>query len=89
MWSELVVVVLKTSCQRPGCWQIFEVFQRQKLVSKAAVETLDIPVLPGAARLDVQHFKLQLLKPRPNDDRREFRTVVAANVIRKTSRDSR
>ena len=85
MGSASVVVVEETCCQRAGCWEIFEVFQRQKLVSKTAVEAFDITVIPGAAGLDVENFKLQFLEPRADPGCCELRAVVTANVIRKPS----
>ena len=48
----------------------------QQFIPQRAVERLDVPVLPRAARLDEQRLHLQGLEPEPDELRRELRAVV-------------
>jgi len=65
--------------------EIQEQLTIEALISKLAVEALDVSIFPGTARLDEQCSDILLLQPPLDGLRRELRTVIAANVIRATT----
>ncbi len=57
----------------------------QQFVTERAIEALDVAVLPGRTRLDVQRLYSDTPKPLPNSLCRELAAVVAADVFRDAS----
>src|SRR4028119_2469104 len=61
--------------------QAVEDLPLQALVLELAVEALAIPVLPGAAGLDVQRTGPEPCQPLPQSFGDHLRAVVAANML--------
>jgi len=62
--------------------QACEDFPVEQLVAQLVVEAFDVPVLPGAAGLNIDRFHLLLPEPVLDGIRDELRPVVAAQVLR-------
>lgn len=57
-----------------------EDFLIEALVSKAAMETFNKSVLPGAARLNIQRLDVSGMTPILNNMGDKFRAIVRANI---------
>lgn len=82
MWPTVVILVPPLVDDCSGFGQAAEDFAVEALVSELVVKALDVTVLPGGTRLDVERLDLVLLEPVLDDIRNELRSVVAANVLR-------
>src|SRR5690606_16369514 len=60
--------------------------RNEQLVSQLPVEALDVPVLPGRAKLDVQGLHTDLSEPAPHRLGRKLGPVVRADVPRHAPR---
>src|SRR6059058_186383 len=67
--------------------QRVEHFAVEQLVTKLAIEALDVAVLPRRTRFDEQRLHLDALKPFPHTSDRELWTVIAANVAGNAAAD--
>lgn len=69
--------------QHLGLPQVSKLLRVEKLIPKAAVERLDVRVLPRTARRDVQRLDARFLQPLLNRRGYELRPVVAPQVLRR------
>jgi hypothetical protein len=74
----VVVIVLPSRRELPRRGQTLELFGGQELIPQPAVKALDVAVLPGTARLDVERLDADLAKPLTQGVSDKLRAVVAA-----------
>jgi len=75
-----VVVVPPPLDQHPRLQQRREDLSFEQLVTQLPVEALDVPVLPGRARLDVQRLYADLPEPSTHRLGRKLRTIVRSDM---------
>ena len=81
MRANVVVVVAPVSEDDARFAQSVEHFAVEALDPEAAVETLGITILPGAARINVDRFDIVFTQPVLNRSGDELRSVVASDEL--------
>ncbi len=84
MRSNVIVVIPPVFDHDPCFDTIAEPFHRQAFIPKLAVEALVGSVLPRLARIDEDGFDLLLHHPSQQGRADKFRSIVGADIARRT-----
>ena len=82
MRPELIVFLPPVGNQYFGLGQRGENVPVEQFVPQFAVERLNVPILPGAARFNEERLHPQVIQPSPDLPGGELWAIIGANVLR-------
>ncbi len=85
MWSHRIIVPSPAFDEHLRLFECVENLPIEQLVPQLAIERFNVTILPRAARFNIQRSHVQLAQPFAHILRRELRTVIGPQVVRRTA----